>query len=124
MRGHVPVIFANPDSRAVGAVGAASQCASANPTDGDRARGRLSACSNVPLVNAARGLVKSYGQRLPQDVVTRQVQRELGWDCTRVARGRNRAQRSGSLKREHSEYEVRMEKIRKEKLRHVGLLTE
>ena len=47
-------------SQAVGA-GAASPCASANPPDGDPCACRT-VRARTALVNAARGLLKSYGQ--------------------------------------------------------------
>src|SRR5437879_9073490 len=87
-----------------------------------RARAEL-VSARTALVNAARGLVKSYGQRLPK-CGTRQVSREL-------AAGLNAELREvlepllkevESLNERIQEYDERMEKIAKESYPHVELL--
>ncbi len=87
-----------------------------------RARAEL-VSARTALVNAARGLVKSYGQRLPK-CGTQQVSREL-------AAGLNAELREvlepllkevESLNERIQEYDARMEKIAKESYPHVALL--
>src|SRR5712671_7997596 len=87
-----------------------------------RARAEL-VSARTALVNAARGLVKSYGQRLPK-CGTQQVSREL-------AAGLNAELREilepllkeiESLNERIKEYDERMEKIAKESYPHVELL--
>src|SRR5271154_2171376 len=87
-----------------------------------RARAEL-VSARTSLVNAARGLVKSYGQRLPK-CGTQQVKREL-------AAGLHAELREGlepllkeieSLNERIQEYEVRMEKIARESYPQVELL--
>ncbi len=87
-----------------------------------RARAEL-VSARTALVNAARGLVKSYGQRLPK-CGTQQVSREL-------AAGLNTELREilepllkeiESLNERIKEYEVRMEKIARESYPQVELL--
>jgi Transposase and inactivated derivatives len=74
-------------------------------------------------VNAARGLVKSYGQRLPK-CGTQQVNRELGAGLHAELREvlEPLLQEVESLNERIQEYEVRMEKIAKENYPHVELL--
>jgi transposase len=75
------------------------------------------------LVNAARGLVKSYGQRLPQ-CGTQQVSRELAAGLHAELREvlEPLLQEIESLNERIQEYEVRMEKIAKESYPQVELL--
>jgi transposase len=75
------------------------------------------------LVNAARGLVKSYGQRLPT-CGTPQVNRELAAGLQAELREALEPllQEVESLNERIQEYEVRMEKIAKESYPHVELL--
>jgi transposase len=75
------------------------------------------------LVNAARGLVKSYGQRLPK-CGTPQVNRELAAGLQAELREALEPllQEVESLNERIQEYVVRMEKIAKESYPHVELL--
>jgi transposase len=87
-----------------------------------RARAEL-VSARTALVNAARGLVKSYGQRLPK-CGTQQVSRELGAGLHAELREvlEPLLQEVESLNERIQEYEVRMEKIAKESYPHVELL--
>jgi transposase len=75
------------------------------------------------LVNAARGLAKSYGQRLPK-CGTQQVSRQLGAGLPAELREvlEPLLKEIESLNERIQEYEVRMEKIAKESYPHVELL--
>src|ERR1700747_972557 len=86
-----------------------------------RARAEL-VRARTALVNAARGLVKSYGQRLPQ-CGTRQVSRELGVGLPAELREvlEPLLKEIESLNERIQEYELRMEKIAKESSPHVEL---
>jgi hypothetical protein len=87
-----------------------------------RARAEL-VRARTSLVNAARGLVKSYGQRLPQ-CGTRQVSRELGAGLHAELREvlEPLLKEIESLNERIQEYEVRMEKIARESYPQVELL--
>jgi transposase len=87
-----------------------------------RARAEL-VRARTALVNAARGLVKSYGQRLPQ-CGTQQVSRELGAGLHAELRGvlEPLLREIESLNEGIKEYEVRMEKIAQESYPQVELL--
>jgi len=75
------------------------------------------------LVNAARGLVKSYGQRLPK-CGTQQVSRELAAGLKAELREvlEPLLQEVESLNERIQEYDARMEKIAQESYPHVELL--
>src|SRR6201981_3019313 len=79
--------------------------------------------ARTALVNAARGLVKSYGQRLPKRG-TRQVSRELGAELKAELREvlEPLLKEIESLNERIQEYEVRVEKIAKESYPQVELL--
>jgi transposase len=79
--------------------------------------------ARTALVNAARGLVKSYGQRLPK-CGTQQVNRELAAGLHAELREvlEPLLKEVESLNERIQEYEVRMEKIAKENYPHVELL--
>jgi transposase len=66
-----------------------------------------------PWVNAARGLVKSYGERLPK-CGTQQVSRELGAGLSAELRDVLLLKEIESLNERIQEYDERMEKIAKE----------
>ena len=87
-----------------------------------RARAAL-VSTRTALVNAARGLTKSYGQRLPQ-CGTQQVSRELAAGLNAELRDvlEPLLQEIESLNERIQEYEVRMEKIAKESYPQVELL--
>src|SRR5258708_23874880 len=87
-----------------------------------RARAEL-VRARTALVNSARGLVKSYGQRLPK-CGTQQVSRELGAGLPAELREvlEPLLKEVESLNERIQEYEVRMEKIAKERYPHVELL--
>ena len=87
-----------------------------------RARAEL-VRARTSLVNAARGLVKSYGQRLPQ-CGTQQVSRELAAGLQTELREvlEPLLQEVESLNERIQEYEVRMEKIARESYPQVELL--
>ncbi len=87
-----------------------------------RARAEL-VRARTALVNAARGLVKSYGQRLPQ-CGTQQVSRELAAELSVELREviEPLLQEIESLNERIQEYEVRMEKIAQESYPQVALL--
>ncbi len=87
-----------------------------------RARAEL-VSARTALVNAARGLVKSYGQRLPK-CGTQQVSRELTAGLKAELREvlEPLLKEIESLNERIKEYEVRMEKIAKESYPHVELL--
>src|SRR3984893_5726623 len=87
-----------------------------------RARAEL-VRARTALVNAARGLVKSYGQRLPQ-CGTQQVSRELGAGLHAELREvlEPLLREIESLNEGIKEYEVRMEKIAQESYPQVKLL--
>jgi transposase len=87
-----------------------------------RARAEL-VRARTALVNAARGLVKSYGQRLPQ-CGTGQVSRELAAGLKAELREvlEPLLREIESLNKRIKEYEVRMEKIARESYPHVELL--
>src|ERR1700683_3704955 len=87
-----------------------------------RARAEL-VSTRTALVNAARGLVKSYGQRLPK-CGTQQVSRELAAGLSTELREvlESLLQEVESLHERIQEYEVRMEKIAQESYPHVALL--
>jgi transposase len=87
-----------------------------------RARAELVSVRTA-LVNAARGLAKSYGQRLPK-CGTQQVSRQLGAGLPAELREvlEPLLKEIESLNERIKEYEVRMEKIAKESYPHVELL--
>ncbi len=87
-----------------------------------RARAEL-VRARTSLVNAARGLAKSYGQRLPQ-CGTQQVSRELAAGLHAELREALEPllQEIESLNERIQEYEVRMEKIAQESYPQVELL--
>ncbi len=87
-----------------------------------RARAEL-VSARTALVNAARGLVKSYGQRLPK-CGTQQVSRELAAGLHAELREvlEPLLKEVESLNERIQEYDVRMEKIAKESYPHVELL--
>src|SRR2546427_10382469 len=87
-----------------------------------RARAELVSVRTA-LVNAARGLAKSYGQRLPK-CGTQQVSRQLGAGLPAEVREALEPllKEIESLNERIKEYEVRMEKIAKESYPHVELL--
>ncbi len=87
-----------------------------------RARAEL-VRARTAFVNAARGLVKSYGQRLPK-CGTQQVSRELGAGLHAELREvlEPLLKEIESLNERIQEYEVRVEKIAKESYPHVELL--
>jgi transposase len=79
--------------------------------------------ARTALVNAARGLVKSYGQRLPK-CGTQQVSRELAGGLHAELREvlEPLLKEIESLNERIKEYEFRMEKIAKESYPQVELL--
>jgi len=87
-----------------------------------RARAEL-VSARTALVNAARGLVKSYGQRLPK-CGTQQVGRELGAALSTELRDvlEPLLKEIESLNERIKEYDERMEKIAKEVYPEVSLL--
>ena len=87
-----------------------------------RARAEL-VSARTALVNAARGLAKSYGQRLPK-CGTQQVSRELAADLNVELREvlEPLLREIESLNEHIQEYEVRMEKIAKESYPQVARL--
>src|SRR5437899_5931789 len=87
-----------------------------------RARAAL-VSTRTALVNAARGLVKSYGQRLPK-CGTQQVSRGLGAKLNAELREvlEPLLKEIESLNERIKEYDERMEKIAKESYPHVELL--
>ncbi len=87
-----------------------------------RARAEL-VSARTALVNAARGLVKSYGQRLPQ-CGTQQVSRELAAGLSTELREvlEPLLQEIESLNERIPEYDERMEKIAREVYPEVSLL--
>src|SRR6202453_727085 len=87
-----------------------------------RARAEL-VSARTALVNAARGLVKSYGQRLPR-CGTEQVSRELAAGlCTELREVLEPLLKEiESLNERIQEYDARIEKIAKESYPHVALL--
>jgi transposase len=87
-----------------------------------RARAEL-VSARTALVNAARGLVKSYGQRLPK-CGTQQVSRELAGDLNAELREvlEPLLREIESLNERIKEYDARMEKIAKEVYPEVSLL--
>ena len=87
-----------------------------------RARAEL-VSARTALVNAARGLVKSYGQRLPK-CGTQQVSRELATDLNAELREvmEPLLREIESLNERIQEYDERMEKIAKEVHPEVSLL--
>src|ERR1700741_272026 len=87
-----------------------------------RARAEL-VSARTALVNAARGLVKSYGERLPK-CGTQQVSRELGAKLNAELREvlEPLLKEIESLNERIEEYDERMEKIAKESYPHVELL--
>jgi transposase len=87
-----------------------------------RARAEL-VSARTALVNAARGLVKSYGQRLPK-CGTQQVSRELGTGLPAELREALEPllKEVESLNQRIQEYDEQMEKIAKESYPHVKLL--
>src|SRR5271156_1975782 len=87
-----------------------------------RARAEL-VSARTSLVNAARGLVKSYGQRLPK-CGTQQVKRELAAGLHAELREvlEPLLKEIESLNERIQEYEVRMEKIARESYPQVELL--
>jgi len=87
-----------------------------------RARAEL-VRARTSLVNAARGLAKSYGQRLPK-CGTQQVGRELGAGLPAELREvlEPLLQEIESLNERIQEYELRMERIAKENYPQVALL--
>src|SRR6202007_1486952 len=87
-----------------------------------RARAEL-VSARTALVNAARGLVKSYGERLPK-CGTQQVSRELGAGLSAELRDilEPLLTEIESLNERIKEYDQRMEKIAKESYPHVELL--
>src|ERR1700751_5762254 len=89
-----------------------------------RARAEL-VSARTALVNAARGLAKSYGQRLPRSG-TYQVSRELATALSAELRDvlEPLLHAIESLNERIKEYDERMEKIAKESYPHVELLTQ
>src|SRR5437763_2869371 len=87
-----------------------------------RARAAL-VSARTALVNAARGLAKSYGQRLPK-CGTQQVSRELAAELSVELREviEPLLKEIESLNERIKEYDERMEKIAKESYPHVELL--
>ncbi len=87
-----------------------------------RARAEL-VSARTALVNAARGLVKSYGQRLPK-CGTQQVNRELAAELNAELREvlEPLLEEIESLNERVKEYDERMEKIAKEMYPQVSLL--
>ena len=87
-----------------------------------RARAEL-VSARTALVNAARGLVKSYGQRLPK-CGTQQVSRELAADLNAELREvlEPLLKEIESLNEHIKEYDARMEKIAKKSYPQVALL--
>jgi transposase len=87
-----------------------------------RARAEL-VSARTALVNAARGLVKSYGQRLPK-CGTQQVSRELAAELKAELREvmEPLLREIESLNERIQEYDARMEKIAKESYPQVALL--
>src|SRR5246127_4888192 len=87
-----------------------------------RARAEL-VSARTALVNAARGLVKSYGERLPK-CGTQQVSRELGAGLPAELREvlEPLLKEIESLNERIQEYDERMEKIARESYPHVELL--
>ena len=87
-----------------------------------RARAEL-VSARTALVNAARGLVKSYGERLPK-CGTQQVSRELGAGLSAELRDvlEPLLKEIESLNERTKEYDERMEKIAKEVYPEVSLL--
>ena len=87
-----------------------------------RARAEL-VSARTALVNAARGLVKSYGQRLPK-CGTQQVSRELAAELSEELREvmEPLLREIESLNERIQEYDARMEKIAKESYPQVALL--
>ena len=87
-----------------------------------RARAEL-VSARTALVNAARGLVKSYGQRLPK-CGTQQVSRELAAELSAELREvlEPLLREVESLNERIKEYDERMEKIAKESYPRVALL--
>ena len=87
-----------------------------------RARAEL-VSARTALVNAARGLTKSYGERLPK-CGTEQVSRELAAELSAELREvlEPLLKEIESLNERIKEYEVRMEKIAKESYPQVELL--
>jgi transposase len=87
-----------------------------------RARAEL-VSARTALVNAARGLVKSYGERLPK-CGTQQVSRELGAGLSTEMRDvlEPLLREIESLNERVKEYDQRMEKIAKESYPQVALL--
>jgi transposase len=87
-----------------------------------RARAEL-VSARTALVNAARGLVKSYGQRLPK-CGTQQVSRELAAELSAELREvlEPLLREIESLNERIKEYDARMEKIAKESYPQVALL--
>jgi hypothetical protein len=88
----------------------------------NRARAEL-VSARTALVNAARGLVKSYGERLPK-CGTAQVSRELAAELSTELRDvlEPLLKEIESLNERIKEYDERMEKIAKESYPHVELL--
>jgi transposase len=84
---------------------------------------RVQKDGRTALVNAARGLVKSHGQRLPK-CGTQQVNRELaaGWKAELRDVLEPLLQEIESLNERIQGYEVRMEKIAQQSYPHVALL--
>ncbi|MGA7636341.1 MAG: transposase, partial [Candidatus Acidiferrales bacterium] len=87
-----------------------------------RARAEL-VSARTALVNAARGLVKSYGERLPK-CGTQQVNRELavGWNTELREVLEPLLKEIESLRERIQEYDERMEKIAQEVYPQVSLL--
>ena len=79
--------------------------------------------ARTALVNAARGLVKSYGERLPK-CGTQQVSRELGAGLSAELRDvlEPLLKEIESLNERIKEYDERMEKIAKEVYPEASLL--
>jgi len=79
--------------------------------------------ARTALVNAVRGLVKSYGQRLPKcgtEQVSRRLAAELSAELREVLEPL--LKEIESLNERIKEYDVRMEKIARESYPHVALL--
>src|ERR1700687_5527490 len=87
-----------------------------------RARAEL-VSARTALVNAARGLTKSYGERLPK-CGTEQVSRELAAELSAELREvlEPLLKEIESLNERIKEYDARMEKIARESYPHVALL--
>ena len=87
--------------------------------------GGIGGYARTALVNAARGLAKSHGERLPK-CGTEQVSRELAAELSAELREvlEPLLKEIESLNERIKEYNARMEKIAKESYPQVALLTQ